>query len=153
MRKALLMLAIFGLAGSLWAADPIIGTWKLDIDKSKQPKSWNDDKSLTEAYREIDSNRIELTRDGIRSDGSAIDGKYIWSQQGGAVQGRYLDFDLVQLLIEPGEWYVLFLRDGEQVFFIHKKISEDGKTMHQTVVEKDEQGNNQTVGHLIFTRQ
>jgi hypothetical protein len=35
MRKAMLLLAVFGLAGSLWAADPIIGTWKLNIAKSK----------------------------------------------------------------------------------------------------------------------
>jgi hypothetical protein len=29
MRKAMLLLVVLGLAGSLWAADPLIGTWKL----------------------------------------------------------------------------------------------------------------------------
>ena len=35
MGRALLLLAVVGLAGSLLAADPIIGTWKLNISKSK----------------------------------------------------------------------------------------------------------------------
>ena len=35
MRRAFLVFAVLGLAGSLWAADPIIGTWKLNIGKSK----------------------------------------------------------------------------------------------------------------------
>jgi hypothetical protein len=35
MRKAMLLLAVFGLVGSLWAADPFVGTWKLNVAKSK----------------------------------------------------------------------------------------------------------------------
>ncbi len=34
MRKALLFFAVLGLAGSLWGADPLIGTWKLNVSKS-----------------------------------------------------------------------------------------------------------------------
>jgi len=29
------LLAVFGLAGALWAADPFVGTWKVDVAKSK----------------------------------------------------------------------------------------------------------------------
>ncbi len=35
MRNAMLLLAVFGLAGMLWAADPFEGTWKLNAAKSK----------------------------------------------------------------------------------------------------------------------
>jgi len=35
MRKTMLFLAVLGLAGSLWAADPFVGTWKLNLAKSK----------------------------------------------------------------------------------------------------------------------
>jgi hypothetical protein len=37
MRKAMLFLAVFGLAVSVWAADPFVGTWKLNVAKSKLP--------------------------------------------------------------------------------------------------------------------
>ena len=39
MRKAMLLLAVFGLMGTLWAADPSLGTWKLNLAKSKIPAS------------------------------------------------------------------------------------------------------------------
>jgi len=35
MKKVMLLVAVFGLVGSLWAADPLIGTWKLNVAKSK----------------------------------------------------------------------------------------------------------------------
>ena len=34
MRKAMILLAVFGLVGLLWGADPLVGTWKLNIAKS-----------------------------------------------------------------------------------------------------------------------
>jgi len=37
MRKALLLLAVFGLAGALWAQSPFDGTWKTDLNKSQIP--------------------------------------------------------------------------------------------------------------------
>ena len=64
MRRTMLLLGIFGLAGSLWAADPIIGTWKLNIEKSKFSSAKHpmldltDPKEQTEVYRELDSGRI-----------------------------------------------------------------------------------------------
>jgi len=33
-RKTIMLLAALGLAGALWAADPIIGTWKMNSLKS-----------------------------------------------------------------------------------------------------------------------
>ena len=54
MRMALLFFAVLGLAGSLWAADPIIGTWKLNVEEStfneyRQEPS----EEIIEVYREI----------------------------------------------------------------------------------------------------
>ena len=40
MRKAMILLAVFGFAGSLLAADAFVGTWKFDMAKSKlQPNA------------------------------------------------------------------------------------------------------------------
>ena len=66
MRKVMLFLIVFALAGSLWAADPIIGTWKLNISKSKFRSGQQvTAKARTDVYREIDSaaNRIDKNRD------------------------------------------------------------------------------------------
>ena len=74
MRKAMLLLAILGLTGSLWAADPIIGTWKLNISKSKfspivlAMKNQPSPKEETEVYREVDTDWIEFS-DGTLTSG------------------------------------------------------------------------------------
>jgi hypothetical protein len=48
MRNAMLSLAVFGLASSLLAADLIIGTWKLNLSKSKFAATEKVPKELTE---------------------------------------------------------------------------------------------------------
>jgi len=35
MRKAMLVLAVFGLVGTLWAQSPFDGTWKIDLSKTQ----------------------------------------------------------------------------------------------------------------------
>jgi hypothetical protein len=133
MRKAMLLLAVFGLAGSLFTADPIIGTWKLNIAKSKNLPA--DLKERTETYREIEGDQIE------RSSGPF--GKLSWPQQGGSVKIQPPSSEgitYVQTLIAPGEWYVTTMRDGKQISVRHKVISKDGKTMTQTYKGTDPEG-------------
>jgi hypothetical protein len=38
MRKAMLLLAVLGLAGLLWAASPFDGTWKIDVNSAQFPE-------------------------------------------------------------------------------------------------------------------
>ncbi len=136
MRKALLLFAVFGLADSLWAADPIIGAWKLNVAKSTIPPSESSPKGQTEIYREIDADQIELSVTITQKDGSVVSGKLTWPKQGGTVKvvagqepkGR----SYVEILIAPGDWYAAALDNGKQSGFIHKTISKDGKTMTQT---------------------
>jgi hypothetical protein len=66
MRKAIVLMSILGLTGSLWAADPIIGTWKLNVIKSKAQAYV---KERTEMYREIEGDQIEFADSEIRPDG------------------------------------------------------------------------------------
>ena len=130
MRMALLFFAVLGLAGSLWAADPIIGTWKLNVEEStfneyRQEPS----EEIIEVYREIENDQIELTR----STGNSV---FTWPIQGGIVNVKVMDGDssrsYVQTRIAPDEWLVTVLEDGKQIRTRHKKISKDGKTMRQT---------------------
>src|SRR5512138_1828268 len=106
MRKVMLLLTLFSFAGSLWAADPIIGNWKLNIAKSKLSEV---PKSFTESYREIDGDQIELTTVWIGSNGSPNTEKIVFPAQGGvnkflnAIQkGRHE----IETRISPGEWYM-----------------------------------------------
>jgi hypothetical protein len=140
MRKAVLLLAVLVLAGSLWAADPIIGTWKLNAAKSKFPPTDKAPKEQTEVYRIVDGNKIELTLSGIEADGSRFSQTFIWPQQGGAVTLKPSWPDAPSY-IEPkidGEFYVVAMKNGKQVGIRHKAISRDGKTMRQTFTGIDE---------------
>ena len=73
MRRTMLLLAILGLAGSLWAPDPIIGKWKLNLAKSRfgvnQQGSFKDG---MEVYREVSGNQIELTYTRTMADSSSL---------------------------------------------------------------------------------
>jgi hypothetical protein len=121
------------------------------IEKSDQQieEQYNE---LTEVYKEIDTDQIELTRIGVDMDGSKFDAKYIWPKQGGIVKGADKDILLVELLVAPNEWYAIWYIEGEQVQYIHKIISKDGKTMYQTFEGVDSQGK-PVFNKSVFDRQ
>jgi len=151
MRKVMLFLAVFAFAGSLWAADPIIGTWKLNIAKSKS-RAGGDlaVKERTDVYREIEGNQIEWTRTETRVDGSSNSSRLIWPQQGGIVTmllpgkepvTKTPEGDsIVETFVETGIWYVTRMRDGKQKSVYQKNVSSDGKTLNVIVKGYDEQG-------------
>ncbi len=143
MRKTMLLLAVFGLVVSLWAADPIIGTWKLNFKESKFPATEVMPKELTEVYRELNVDQIEFTEKGIEANGSPFSFKATWPRQGGTVhilQGGNEKTSYVETLVEPGNWYVTVLQNGKQIGVIHKTFSKDGKMMRQSYRSTDAQG-------------
>jgi hypothetical protein len=90
-----------------------------------------------EVYREVDTDLMEF------SDGSPTSDKWTWPRQGGTArrqpqlsEGMFY----VETLIEPGHWYVTVMQNGKQIGIIHKTISNDGKTMRQTLKGVDPQG-------------
>jgi hypothetical protein len=144
MRKVILFLAVIGLTSPVWAADPIIGTWKLNLAESKFPATEVMPKERTEVYRELDVDLIEFEATGTEANGSPISFKATWPQQGGTVdilQGGNAETSYIETLIEPGDWYVTVLQNGKQVGLIHKTFSKDGKRMRQTYTSTDAQGN------------
>jgi hypothetical protein len=148
MRKAMLLLGIFGLAGSLWAADPIIGTWKLNIAKSKFSSAKHSmlkmtaPKEQTEVYKELDSGMVELTWKNTAADGSSATLVFTYPLQGGAVKVEPSNTPItwVQLRVSERVWYATYLYEGKQILTRYKVISEDGKTMHQTLRGIDNEG-------------
>jgi hypothetical protein len=142
MRKAMLLLAVFGLAGSLWAADPNVGTWKLNLAKSKLlPSTQAPVKEETIVVREI-GDQFEITIAGTRTDGSTISSKGTNPKQGGVTQGAAIpkDFMVMVTMISPNEWYNTYLQNGKQIRVGHFVISKDGKTMTDTGKGFDDKG-------------
>jgi len=83
MRKALLLLAVLGLVGTLWGADPAVGTWKFNMTKSKPaPTTEAPVKEATVVIRETGTDQLEIAFTGKRTDGSAISAKYMRPKQG-----------------------------------------------------------------------
>jgi hypothetical protein len=144
----MLLLAFFGLVSSLWAADPIIGTWNLNIAKSKFSSAKHPmldltaPKEQTEVYRALDSGQVELTWKNTASDGSTATLVFTYPLQGGAVKVEPSDTPItwVQVRIAEREWYATYLYEGKQLMTRHKVISEDGKTMRQTLRGIDDAG-------------
>jgi hypothetical protein len=161
MRKALLLLAVLGFTSSLWAADPIIGTWILNSTKTAEYENslnltpadpstfrWS---SRTEAYKELKSGLIELTLTIIGIDGLSEVSKVTWPAQGGiAEQESSEEILIVETLVAPGEWYVTRIQGGKQFQLIHKIVSEDGKIMSQTIEGIGEWGSYK--GGMVFDR-
>jgi hypothetical protein len=141
MKKVMVVLAVLSLTSSLWAADPLIGTWMLNIDRSKFPPNFPSiPKEQTETYRELSNDQIELTYQNVDQDGSSSLLIETYSMQGGIAKVQKGDspYSFVQTRIAQDEWIVTYLRDGKQVGTRHKKISKDGNTLRQTISFNDE---------------
>lgn len=146
MRKAFLLLAVLGLTSSLWAADPIIGTWKFNLEKSKIPEGRgilsSPPKEMTDIYREIGSGLIELRSKRVFMDDTSDFDIMTYPAQGGALKSQVMpeEISLFEILLGPGEWCGVYIEDGKQTVTRHKVISEDGKTMRQTIKSADAKG-------------
>ena len=156
MRKAMLFLTVFALTGSLWAADPIIGTWKLNIAKSTfASNAPPPPKEQTETYRYLNTGEIELTYKNLEKDGSSELLVLAWPAQGGAV--KIIKGDIpkniswVETLI-AGDWYATQMQDGKQSYTRHKIVSKDGKILRQIFRSTDTQGK-PFENILVFDRQ
>ena len=141
---AIMALAFIAVAvPAAMAADPIIGTWKLDVPNSKLVPSLSPPKAQTEVYRELPSGDMTLELTRVTNDGT-VTMTLSWPATGGIVQDPRgslpKGITAVETLLEPGDWYVTFLMNGKQSMVMHKVISPDGQTMRQTIRGLDPQG-------------
>jgi hypothetical protein len=146
MRKAMLLLAIFGLVGSLWADDPFVGTWKFDIAKSKvQPNAKGATvKEAMLVIGEIGTTDRESYNKTTYTDGSSTLTKWIVPRQGGIVKhqqgGPAKGILVVVTRIAGDEDYWTYVQDGKQVGVGHYTVSKDGKIFRGTFKGIDTQG-------------
>jgi hypothetical protein len=145
MRKIMIFLAVFGLAASLWAADPWTGTYKMNLAKSKlAPSTEAAPKEETLVIREVGMDN-EGSIKGTRTDGSPILEKWVVPLQGGIVKyqqgGPGKESYYVGTRVGMNEVYWTLLQNGKQMALYHFTLSQDGKIIRGVGKFPDEKGN------------
>jgi hypothetical protein len=151
------VVAVFVLASTTaaTAAEPIIGSWKLDISTSKFASNSAAPKEQSEVYREISGGKIELTYTSIGADGASSNLLIIFPAQGGAnsrSQGIAKGLLEVETRINAHEWHMTRMQNGKQILTLQKVISTDGKTMRVTETGTDSKGK-PYVNHMVYKKQ
>jgi|WetSurMetagenome_2_1015567.scaffolds.fasta_scaffold100404_2 hypothetical protein len=143
MRKIMLFLAVFGLVASLWAADPFVGTWKMNVAKSNANPT---PKSQTLKIAAQDGG-FKWAFDTIEADGKATGG--VWS---GKYDGKdyslteNTDFDTVATKkINANTLDSVMKKGGKVVGAGREVVSKDGKTLTLTSKLTNAQGQSVSV--------
>lgn len=126
------------VAGS--TPDPVMGTWNLDLAKSKFTPG-PAPKSQTRTYAET-ADGIALTYSGVATDGSSISGKSTFKYDGKdyAITGSP-DFDTLSLKRLKGNTIrSVQKKNGKVIGSTVRKISADGKVLTLTSNGKDAKG-------------
>lgn len=128
----MLLLSVLSFPGILWAADPIIGTWKLNITKSILPPELYNIKELSFTVRQT-GNDYELITKGVSKDDTPFYEKMICPKEGGIrnyeggdpVEGiSVIDFPID----DKGNGYCIRLLNGRVISVTQWILSEDGRT-------------------------
>jgi len=154
MRKLLCLFAMLAFAGTLFAADPFVGTWKLDPAKSKHSGNAPNPKDAMIMIAEQGDN-YQVTVTGTNSDGSPLSVKYTVPIKGG--KGQVEDgggiFDAVRSKrISANERENSYMKGGNDAGTRRSVVSRDGQTLTNTFKGTDAQGNPMTSSQ-VFKKQ
>ncbi len=130
--------------------DPRLGTWKLNVARSKFSPAWLaamkvvPPKEETLVLRETGADELELAISGTQTDGKPIAVKSISPRQGGTakiLEGIFPEgFTIVSTVVDPHNYYATYMLNGKQVFVGQSVISKNGRAMKVTTKGKDAQG-------------
>jgi len=150
---ALALVAIVATAGVTAAADHWVGTWKLNLAKSRYSPPELAPKSQT-ITREAVEGGVKIVTDGVDAQGKAthneysgrFDGKdYPWPGQ--------VNADTISLLRIDDEYYeTIWKLKGEVTITSNTVVSKDGRTLTTTQSGKDAQGRT-VLNMTVFDRQ
>ena len=131
---AAIVIPMLAIATVAIAQSPFVGTWKLNLEKSKfigsAPLEW------TDAYREIEGDQFEVMVKIVLPDGSTLNEVIVWPRQGGVatfLQGGAEGVTEVETLISSNEWLATRMVDGKQIGTTNLFVSQNGKTMRYTL--------------------
>jgi hypothetical protein len=144
---AIVLSSSVGLAAENW-----LGTWKLNVAKSKYSPGPGP-KSLT-IKLEATADGIKLTSDGVNSEGKATHGEYVSKFDGKDVpwEGNP-DADTASAKkIDDNSYENIWKKDGKTTISAKVVVSKDGKTINTTQTGTDSKG--RTVNNtLVWDRQ
>lgn len=142
----MILALVLTMAVAAMAADPLIGTWKLNAAKSKFSADFlalekaAAPKESTLVIRELDADQIKITETGTQTDGSAFSRKGTQPKQGGTVSGFAEGVLFIHTVLNQNERVGTILQNGKQIQVIHWVVSKDGKTLIDTRRSTDTQG-------------
>jgi hypothetical protein len=148
---SMMMLATVLFAGPAFAADPIVGSWKLNVAKSKF-SSGQELKAGSRVYTEANG-VYTLDQKLTGADGKEIsyrvqysDGKDMKQDSGGAVDTTHAK------KVDANTWDFDLKKDGKVVGHVHRVVSADGMTLtvHNTGMMISGVTGDQT---LVFAKQ
>ena len=121
------------MASAAFSADNSLGTWKLNMEKSKfSPAA--PVKSLT-SIREASDGGVKVTTTGEQADGTAINASYSAKYDGNEspVTGAPYDTISIKQVNANTLTYTQKKKDGKYSVTGRSVVSKDGKTMTSTV--------------------
>jgi hypothetical protein len=145
------LLAAVLMAGPAFAADPVVGTWKLDVAKSKFSPG-GELKAATRTYSES-GGLYTLDQKLTRADGKEI--AYKIQYRDGKEQkndvSAFVDATVAKK-IDANTWDFQIKKEGKVVGQVHRVVSADGKTLtvHNTGTQLSGAKGDET---LVFDKQ
>jgi hypothetical protein len=132
MRYTKLMLVLLGFAATLCAADPFVGTWKMNPAKTKY-KVGTAPKEQTVTITEVGSD-LNVSVAGTAADGSKISVTYTVPAAGGTGKmGESSYYDGISgKRIGPNERVMSYMKGGKAIYTAHSKIATDGNSLSVT---------------------
>ena len=129
-----------GFALSAQAADPLVGTWKLNVAKSTYSPG-PAPKSLT-AKIEAAGEGEKVTADGVRGDGTPIRVEYTAQNDGkdNPITGSPIADTVSLKRLDANTTERTDKKGGKVVQTLTRKLSSDGKTMTVTIKGIDAEG-------------
>lgn len=156
-RSLTLALAALTIASTAvaFAADNSLGTWKLNVSKSKYSPGPLPVKSLT-ATREAAEGGVKVTTTGERSDGSAINTTYMSKFDGSpaTVFGQGAPYDSISLKEVNSGTFTYETKNSTNKYHATGRlvVSKDGKTLTMSAKGTDAEGKPMTVT-LVYDKQ
>jgi hypothetical protein len=142
-KLSLYPLPVFFLTGSLFAADPFAGTWKLNLARSKYGGPMKPMKEETISILEQGDQRVD-TINGVRADGSPYSTKSTLTNTGGEAKivglpaGTSLVLAKRKADSRTMDWTITL--PSRMMVSEHDVVSTDGKTWTSTLKGADDQG-------------
>jgi len=147
MRYTKLVLALLGFAATLCAADPFVGTWKMNPAKTKY-KAGTAPKEQTVTISEAGS-EMTVKVVGTTADGAKISVAYSLPSAGGV--GKIIEsssYDgITGKRMGPTEREMSYMKGGKTVYTAHSKVAADGNSL--TVMAKGVNSVGQTVDATV----